>query len=78
MEDPLVAQLQSENQHLRDQVDKLTQVLAMQTHQNAELTKQLPAIERIASAVENPPPKASFTERVRATLKRITSDQEIE
>ena len=29
VEEPLVAQLQSENQHLRDQVDKLTQVLAM-------------------------------------------------
>ena len=70
---PLVAQLQSENQHLRDQVDKLTQVLAMQTQQNSELTKQLPAIERIASAVENPPSKASFTEWVRSTLSRLST-----
>ena len=38
----LVDQLQSENAHLRDQVDRLTQVLAMQTQQNSVLTNQLP------------------------------------
>ena len=38
----LVDQLQSENAHLREQVDRLTQVLAMQTQQNSVLTNQLP------------------------------------
>ncbi len=40
---PLVDQLQSENAHLREQVDRLTHVVAMQTQSHAELTKQLPA-----------------------------------
>ena len=39
----LVNQLQSENAHLREQVDRLTHVVAMQTQQHGELTKQLPA-----------------------------------
>ena len=38
----LVNHLQSENAHLREQVDRLTQVVAMQTQQHGELTKQLP------------------------------------
>ena len=37
----LVVQLQSENEHLRRQVDHLTQVVAMQTQQQGDLVKRL-------------------------------------
>ena len=37
----LVAQLQSEVEYLRDQLDKQTSLLAVTTQQNASLTKQL-------------------------------------
>ena len=55
----LVDQLQSENAHLRDQVDRLTQVLAMQTQQNSVLTQQLPApkqpiLDRLKSLFGSP------------------------
>ena len=43
---PLVEQLQSENSHLRKQVDHLTQVLAMQTQQQGDLVKRLEAPPR--------------------------------
>lgn len=45
--DPLVRQLQNENEHLREQVDRLTQLLAVQTHQSASLTKQLQSASRL-------------------------------
>ena len=50
----LIDRLQSENTCLREQVDRLTQVLAMQTQ---ELPK--PATERIAKAVEISAPASS-------------------
>lgn len=60
----LVEQMRSEIAHLRDQlsardkqIDQLSQLLAMTTHQNGELTKQLP------------PAKVSFTEWI---LSRLT------
>ena len=54
----LVNHLQSENAHLREQVDRLTQVVAMQTQSHAELTKQLPS------------PRQSFLPRLKSLFQR--------
>ena len=54
----LVTQLQSENAHLREQVDRLTHVVALQTQQHGELTKQLPA------------PRQSFLPRLKSLFQR--------
>ena len=78
-ESPMIAQLQSENAHLRDQlsrkddqlsskdtqIDQLNQILAMTSAQNAELTRQLPATERIAKALEDPAPKQPILSRLK-------------
>ena len=64
VEDPLVAQLQSENAHLREQVDRLTHVVAMQTQSHAELTKQLP------------PPRSSLFHHLRSAVSRLTGSNQ--
>ena len=46
----LAAQLHSENEHLRKQVDHLTQVVAMQTQQQGELVKCLESPARSSVA----------------------------
>ena len=60
----LVNHLQSENSHLREQVDRLTHVVAMQTQSHAELTKQLPA------------PRQSLFVQLRSAVSRLTGSNQ--
>ena len=56
--------MQSEIDHLRQQVEKLTQLLAMQTKQNHQLIAQLP------------PPHPSFTQQIRSLFARLIGSPE--
>ena len=55
--------MQSEIDHLRQQVEKLTSLLAMQTQQNHQLIAQLPA------------PRPSLTERITKLFAKFSAKQ---
>ena len=55
---------QSEINHLREQVDKLTSLLALQSKQNNDLIAQLPK------------PRSSFTNQIRSLFTRLIGSPE--
>ena len=55
--------MQSEIDHLRQQVEKLTSLLAMQTQQNQQLIARLP------------PPRPSLTERITKLFTKLSPNQ---